>query len=82
MWGMWQELEAHCFVHIVEIDRVVNYVVPSFPVFEATRQHVRYRFVEEDDGGLIYSSKGPFHRGKRLYPKTLPLLLKCFFRQL
>ena len=52
-----KELEAHCFVHIVEIDRVVNYVVPSFPVFEATLQHVRYRFVEEDeedDGGLVY----------------------------
>ena len=51
-----KELEAHCFVHIVEIDRVVNYVVPSFPVFEATL-HVRYRFVEEDeedDGGLVY----------------------------
>ena len=49
-----KELEAHCFVHIVEIDRVVNCVVPSFPVFEATLQHVRYRFVEEDDGRLVY----------------------------
>ena len=28
-----KELETHCFVHIVEIDQVVDYVIP---VFEAS----------------------------------------------
>ena len=37
-----KELETHCFVHIVEIDEVANYAVPTFQlVFEAKLQHVR-----------------------------------------
>jgi len=37
---LWIYVETHCFVHIVEIDGVVNYTAPSFLVFEAKLPHV------------------------------------------
>ena len=77
-----RDMERHTHVHIVEIGIFVNYVVPSFPVFEAINklQHVKYTL---DDEGTIFdgfvNAKDPCTSKEKSLLRLYPAYTNPFF---
>ena len=48
-----EDIKTHTLLTLTHIGNKLDYIVPSFPVFEAELRHMRYIF-NDDDNGIVY----------------------------